>query len=63
MFNDLKNKYDLTPPSSTSVSKMFKDFEADKELIINTKKRAKKYGCFDKYQKSKKEKESIYFQF
>ncbi len=39
------------------------DFEADKELIINTKKRAKKYGCFEKYQKSKKEKEFIYFQF
>jgi len=23
------------------------DFEADKELIINTQKRAKKYGCFE----------------
>jgi hypothetical protein len=39
------------------------DFEAEKELIINTQQRAKKYGCFEKYQKSKKEKEFIYFQF
>lgn len=45
------------------IEEKIKDFEADKELIINTKKRAKKYGCFDKYQKSKKEKEFIYFQF
>ena len=29
LFNDLTNKYDLTPPSSTSVSYMFNDFEAD----------------------------------
>jgi hypothetical protein len=41
----------------------FEEFEADKELIINTQKRAKKFGCFDKYQQSKKEKEFIYFQF
>jgi hypothetical protein len=41
----------------------FEEFEADKELIFNTQKRAKKFGCFDKYQQSKKEKEFIYFQF
>jgi hypothetical protein len=39
------------------------DFEADKELIFNTQNRAKRYKCFDNYQKSKKEKEFIYFQF
>jgi len=41
----------------------FEEFEGDKELIINTQKRAKNFGCFYKYQQSKKEKEFIYFQF
>lgn len=37
------------------------DFEADKDLIINTQKRAKIYNCFDKYRN--RNKEFIYFQF
>ena len=63
--NCLKMYFDETKELWTwyRIEGKIENFEDEKELIINTKKRAKKYKCFDKYQKSKKEKEFIHFQF